>query len=73
MKARLSAEGIRPHTAPASYRGVALMVVRNEEDKPLVAFDANGTVYFLTHDAYLEARDISVPVTEDAILEAVEP
>jgi hypothetical protein len=49
------------------------MVVRNEEDKPLVAFDANGTVYFLTHDAYLEARDISVPVTEDAILEAVEP
>jgi len=70
---QLDSTGIRPHTAPAVYRGVALFVVRDHAGYPLVAFDGNGTTYFLADGAYLEAQDIPVPITDADIREAILP
>jgi hypothetical protein len=68
----IDSTGIRPHTAPAVYRkGVALMVVRDELGAPVVAFDGNGTTYFLAADRYLEAHDIPFPITDADIADVV--
>lgn len=70
MTARLDSTGIRPHTAPATYRGIALMVVRDELGDALLAFDGNGTTYYLADGFYLEAQDIPFPITDADIREA---
>ena len=68
----LDSSGIRPHTAPAVYRGVALFVVRDAAGYPLVAFDGNGTTYFLADQTFLEAHDLAVhPITDDDIRAAI--
>lgn len=71
MTSRLDSTGIRPHTAPAVYRGVALMVVRDIDGAALVAFDGNGTTYYLDEGLYLEAQDIPFPITDADIREAI--
>ena len=69
---QLDSTGIRPHTAPAVYRGVALFIVRDVAGYPLVAFDGNGTTYFLADGTYLEATDLAAsPITDEDIRAAM--
>jgi hypothetical protein len=68
----LDSTGITPHTQPAVYTGTALMVVRDAAGYPLVAFDGNGTTFFLADQTYLEAHDLKAsPITDDDIRAAI--
>lgn len=44
-----------------------MFVIRDAAGEPLVAFDGNGTTYFLDAGLYLEAHDIPVPITDEDV------
>lgn len=63
--------GITPHTRPAVYHGVALMVVRDDYGDAVVAFDANGEAVYLGDEMYLEAVDVPAPITDEDVRHAI--